>query len=344
MESDIGVSVKALKAPNEPSAVESDHQEVRAPTIASVEYEVEMPPLPEESLSTGTSKDNVTRLSREELRAMIANKRLASKTKDDQENQQLEVKTPQFPSAACEFEVEVNIPPSKLKSPAIPSMECEVTMEVPAVKIDINTALGLHVEHADSVTAAEQALAEAKAAELVALAQEVAEQCNSDGGNAQNDAPSSESNNQKRESEAWFKGHMISAAAEPAVALEVIRSAFNLIDKNNDRVLSRIEVIKALRGSVVVRLLLQLPQYIKQEDGTRELFEQIFQEIDVDNSNDITLHEFGDYFYKKRGWFRGTPPDMADVCESKDHRSESRSQQSAVITSVKGALSTTKTL
>ena len=162
-------------------------------------------------------------------------------------------------------------------------------------------------EHGDSVTVAEQALAEAKAAELVALAQEVAEQCASDGGNAQNDAPRSESNNQKPDGEAWFQGHMTSVAADPAVALEVIRSAFNLIDKNNDSVLSRIEVIKALRGSVVVRLLLQLPQYIKQEDGTRELFEQMFQEIDIDNSNDISLHEFGNYFYKKRGWFCRSP-------------------------------------
>ena len=129
--------------------------------------------------------------------------------------------------------------------------------------------------------------AQAIAAEIVALAHNLAHE-------EENEQPTS--GTFKPDSEAWFQGRFADATADPAVALEVVRAVFQMIDKNNDRELTRIEVIKALRESVVVRLLLQLPQHIRQEDGSRELFETAFQMIDSDGSSEISLSEFETYF------------------------------------------------
>lgn len=60
--------------------------------------------------------------------------------------------------------------------------------------------------------------------------------------------------------------------------------AFELIDRNSDKTLSRIEVIQACRNDPRVRELLQLPERIRQEDGSRDAFEDVFQKMDVDDS------------------------------------------------------------
>ena len=89
-------------------------------------------------------------------------------------------------------------------------------------------------------------------------------------------------------------------AAETSTADKVerdaIRAAFALIDKNGDGVLTRIEVIKALKKSKEVQHLLRLPAAIRQEDGTRDAFEEVYQKIDVDDSKSITREEFEAYF------------------------------------------------
>ena len=68
--------------------------------------------------------------------------------------------------------------------------------------------------------------------------------------------------------------------------------AFKLIDKNGDGVLSRIEVIQACRSDERVAKLLRLPQTIKQEDGSRDRFEEIFQQMDTDDSKEVDMEEF----------------------------------------------------
>ena len=70
------------------------------------------------------------------------------------------------------------------------------------------------------------------------------------------------------------------------------RAAFRLIDKNGDGTLSRIEVIKALRTQPKVQKILQLPAIIRQEDGTRDAFEAVFQAIDKNSNKEICLEEF----------------------------------------------------
>ena len=71
-----------------------------------------------------------------------------------------------------------------------------------------------------------------------------------------------------------------------------VEKAFRLIDANNDGELSRAEVIKACRADERVRTLLGLPRVIRQEDGTRDAFEEVFQRIDADDSKAISLDEF----------------------------------------------------
>lgn len=78
---------------------------------------------------------------------------------------------------------------------------------------------------------------------------------------------------------------------------EAVRAAFALIDKNGDGALSRIEVIQACKKHPSVRALLSLPASIRQEDGTRDSFEQIYQQLDVDDSKSVTLEEFEQFFF-----------------------------------------------
>ena len=89
---------------------------------------------------------------------------------------------------------------------------------------------------------------------------------------------------------------MAKEGGDAGVCTALVHAAFKLIDKNGDGVLSRIEVVKALRTSAQVRKLLALPEKIRQEDGTRDLFERVYQSIDTDDSKSITLTEFEAYF------------------------------------------------
>ena len=80
----------------------------------------------------------------------------------------------------------------------------------------------------------------------------------------------------------------LTAALPDPAALAAAAAAFHKIDKNNDGLLSRIEVI----GRRARRACFSLAPTIKQEDGSREAFEAVFQMIDADNSKTITLPEF----------------------------------------------------
>ena len=81
-------------------------------------------------------------------------------------------------------------------------------------------------------------------------------------------------------------------ASEAALRRAAIARAFARIDRNGDGVLSRIEVIKACRDDESIRVLLGLPRVIRQEDGTRDAFERVFQHLDADSSKSISFDEF----------------------------------------------------
>jgi hypothetical protein len=71
-----------------------------------------------------------------------------------------------------------------------------------------------------------------------------------------------------------------------------LEEAFALIDKDSSGELSRAEVIKALRMHEEVRAVLGLGAVVRQEDGTRDAFEAIFQRIDTNADKKISLDEF----------------------------------------------------
>ena len=72
-------------------------------------------------------------------------------------------------------------------------------------------------------------------------------------------------------------GEFFSSAAAGRSEL-AIAEAFARIDANGDGVLSRTEVI-ACRANEDIRALLGLPKVIRQEDGTRDAFEAVFQRL-----------------------------------------------------------------
>merc|ERR1712048_235278 len=74
------------------------------------------------------------------------------------------------------------------------------------------------------------------------------------------------------------------------------KEAFALIDGNGNGKISRAEVIKACRESEKVRNLLGLPKVIRQEDGSRDQFEAVFQRMDKNESKDVSLDEFSSFF------------------------------------------------
>ena len=59
-------------------------------------------------------------------------------------------------------------------------------------------------------------------------------------------------------------------------------------------------MIKALRTQPKVQKILQLPAIIRQEDGTRDSFEAVFQAIDQNSDKEICLEEFEAYVCGER--------------------------------------------
>ena len=92
------------------------------------------------------------------------------------------------------------------------------------------------------------------------------------------------------------------AAEPPAAGSEELRAqlsaVFGAIDKNHDGAVSRSELLLALRRDPGLADRLELPQHVRQEGGTRALFERVFAEIDVDGSDALTLDDFCAHF----GW------------------------------------------
>jgi len=67
------------------------------------------------------------------------------------------------------------------------------------------------------------------------------------------------------------------------------------MDTSGNGRLSRAEVIKAARTDPKVRKLLDLPEIIRQEDGSRDRFEQVFQAMDGDDSEEVDHAEFAQF-------------------------------------------------
>ena len=103
--------------------------------------------------------------------------------------------------------------------------------------------------------------------------------------------------------------------------------AFKLIDRNGDGVLSRIEVIQACRSDERVAKLLRLPKTIKQEDGSRDRFEEIFRQMDTDDSKEVDQEEF------KRFWISHVLPHLWEEMTKTPSTSSSLSSSSVTSSS-----------
>ena len=67
---------------------------------------------------------------------------------------------------------------------------------------------------------------------------------------------------------------------------------FDDIDANNDGLLSQVELIKALRKNPDLAAALDLPQHIRQEDGSRDQFAAVFQKLAVKDDKTITKRQW----------------------------------------------------
>ena len=75
-------------------------------------------------------------------------------------------------------------------------------------------------------------------------------------------------------------------------AAECAAAAFAKIDKDASGDISRIELIQAVRSDAGVRSLLGLPATIRQEDGSRDAFEAVFQAMAADHAKVVTESDF----------------------------------------------------
>ena len=99
--------------------------------------------------------------------------------------------------------------------------------------------------------------------------------------------------------------------------VSAVQAVFDLVDKNQDGSLSRIEIIKALRDtaesqtSPLLCKLLNLPTKIQASNDTHAV-SRGFQPIDGDDSNSITRKEWTKYFHDQwlatlsRAWSTGS--------------------------------------
>ncbi len=80
------------------------------------------------------------------------------------------------------------------------------------------------------------------------------------------------------------------------------RQLFEAIDGNHDGRLTRLEFIMAIRKQPELAHelhdLLGMPEHIRQEDGTRDLFVRAFESMDEDQSGTIEMDEFVSYLQK----------------------------------------------
>jgi len=96
----------------------------------------------------------------------------------------------------------------------------------------------------------------------------------------------------------WSDGEVWTHSNESAEAVKShekdqrLADIFNQLDRNGDGSVNKRELIKACANSKDIADLFCLPQRIRQEDGSREEFERIFQDIDANDDREIDWAEF----------------------------------------------------
>jgi len=78
---------------------------------------------------------------------------------------------------------------------------------------------------------------------------------------------------------------------QPGLTLDNLRAAFEKCDVDKDGKINKRELIKACREHAEIAQLFELPQNIRQEDGSRTRFEEFFQGVDADGDREICWAE-----------------------------------------------------
>mmetsp|Transcript_63968 Transcript_63968/g.161203 ORF Transcript_63968/g.161203 Transcript_63968/m.161203 type:complete len:371 (+) Transcript_63968:44-1156(+) len=80
------------------------------------------------------------------------------------------------------------------------------------------------------------------------------------------------------------------------VSLDSLRAIFDKCDLNSDGRINKREFIKACRQDAEVANFFEIPQNIRQEDGSRTRFEEKFQDMDKDSDREIRWAELLAYY------------------------------------------------
>jgi len=78
-------------------------------------------------------------------------------------------------------------------------------------------------------------------------------------------------------------------------SVEKLRTVFDLVDSKKVGKINRRDLIKAVRESKELTELFGLPASLRQEDGTREALENVFQGMDTNGTREVTWPQF--YFF-----------------------------------------------
>ena len=112
------------------------------------------------------------------------------------------------------------------------------------------------------------------------------------------------------------------------------RRLFDVIDRNGDGMLSRIEVIKTINGSPALahelHELLGTPEHIRQEDGTRDVFVRIFDELDEDDSGRVDMDEFMSYLRRTEARKTAAAAAAAAAAETTEQDTQDAAEDIAV--------------
>ena len=80
-----------------------------------------------------------------------------------------------------------------------------------------------------------------------------------------------------------------------------LRDIFKLMDRNGDGIVNRRELLLALRNpSLPLDGLLDLPAHVRQEGSTRARFERVFNDMDTDQSDEVSWGEFVQYLSRQQ--------------------------------------------
>lgn len=89
-------------------------------------------------------------------------------------------------------------------------------------------------------------------------------------------------------------------AALPPEAEKRLREVFELCDKNSDGHMNKRELILACRKDPSIAEFFKLSINIRQEDGTRDAMEALFQSIDENSDREVSWEELKAFYARKQ--------------------------------------------